>query len=1289
MARFSDLSDGKSICGSGPFRHTIRASTAVLAVSLLTPQPGMAQSWSLYNNYTTSYTIPYMTPFDTALVNNGSLDLHISLNGSTPQRFTMDTGSTGVAVASTLIPNFTTSGTQGWVFYNSSGLLLQGYFNNVTLSFPDATDPSGAPATVTETIPVLGVTNMTCLPGFPNPCSTSTQPKMFGVGVDRNTMGIGVPSQNPSVLNAAPAISQAYNPLVNLDANQSALFHSGFIITPQGVQLGLTAQNTTNFAYQMLAPLSGAAGQAVQSIGNWQQAGMSVSVNGGTSVPGTILMDTGVNDAFLYIRGQPISGSLAAGSVVSLQLLNAGQNVTYSFTVGDGGPQTPVNVNWVGLDGAASFLNSTLKTYAGFNYLYDPVSGLIGLAVNNAFSGTDAAVTPVLAASGTLSLTQPFTSSIPTFLVDAATVSTTSTALFSAPMTGAGSLTVDGAGTVTLAGSNTYSGATKINPGATLALAGTGSIAASTGVVANGALDISGTTAGASINALSGSGGVALGNQALTLNGTASFAGVIADGGLNGGSGGTLTVATGTQTLSGVSTYTGLTTINPGATLALAGTGSIAASSGVAANGTLDITGTTAGASVAGLSGTGSVALGTQSLTLARANGTFAGSIGGTGGLAITGGAQALTGVNTYTGGTQISGGATLAVASDSGLGAPTGGLAFNNGTLQALASFSSARAITVATGGGTINTDSYTVTLTGPISGNDSLTMAGNVITTGTVQVGGVHIITGGTTSVNGALTAQALYVSPTGTLRGTGNVGSPMYIDGTVAPGNSPGTLHVSAPVVLAAGSVAHFDIDGTGTGTGAGTGAGNYSRMVVTGAGNSVTLGGQIDPQLRGITGSATNTYTPPLGQTFQIISAEGGVQGGFAGLRQPNGLAVGTRFDALYGANAVSLVVTPANYGNLGLAGLAQSANQAAVGAALQAVRPAAGTTMTMAQDSVFVPLYSLSGSTLGPALDQIAPTIYGDAMMAQRQSWYLFGSAINDQIDARRGMHSNASAQTVADGAGRTYWMTGLGQFASVPSAGTSGYNTTAGGVAVGMDMALDVQGLVGVAAGFGNQTITASNAASYNGNTYQFAAYGSWRNGGAFLDAQAGGGFADGTALRPQSYYGTIANGGTSGVQGGGSLRGGMQLDGGPWRLEPSLMLAGVSVGQNSLTETQGGPMGLAVGNASTASLQSLLAAQAERRIPLNDRMAVVPAAQLGWQHEFLNVSARTSAALQALPGAAFSVLSAPVGRDAAVIGLRAALESDTPVTLYAAYTGTFSGQSTAQIVTAGLRVTW
>ena len=192
---------------------------------------------------------------------------------------------------------------------------------------------------------------------------------------------------------------------------------------------------------------------------------------------------------------------------------------------------------------------------------------------------------------------------------------------------GVGALTKVGTGTLTLSGTNTYTGGTTITAG-TLQLG-------------NGT-DVTGSILGNVID-----------NATLAFNrpNAYQFDGVIS------GSGAVQQIGAGTTTLTAVNTYAGATTISAG-TLALSGAGSIANSSGVIDNGTFDISATTAGASIKNLSGTGIVTLGNQTLTLTNASGTFAGGIGGNGGLVKQGaGLFTLSGTNTYLGGTTVEGG--------------------------------------------------------------------------------------------------------------------------------------------------------------------------------------------------------------------------------------------------------------------------------------------------------------------------------------------------------------------------------------------------------------------------------------------------------------------------------------------------------------------------------------------------------------------------------------------------------------------------------------------------------
>ncbi|MDH2381721.1 autotransporter outer membrane beta-barrel domain-containing protein [Bradyrhizobium sp. CER78] len=253
-------------------------------------------------------------------------------------------------------------------------------------------------------------------------------------------------------------------------------------------------------------------------------------------------------------------------------------------------------------------------------------------------------------------------------------------------------------GKQTLSGVNGFLGITQIDSGATLALKGNGSIVNSFAVAfapgaGIGTFDISQTNSGASVRGLSDPTGhsvVSLGAKTLTITSVVGrYNGVIQDGGIGGGTGGNVAVAYGALAIfGGVNTYTGLTTINASGELDLISGGSIASSKAVINDGLFDISRAGGGVSINSLSGTsifGAVNLGANTLTLTNANGTFAGIIGGAGGVAITGGKEILTGINTYTGATTVTGG-TLevdgSIASSSNVTVNSGGVLSGTGNV-------------------------------------------------------------------------------------------------------------------------------------------------------------------------------------------------------------------------------------------------------------------------------------------------------------------------------------------------------------------------------------------------------------------------------------------------------------------------------------------------------------------------------------------------------------------------------------------------------------------------------
>jgi fibronectin-binding autotransporter adhesin len=275
---------------------------------------------------------------------------------------------------------------------------------------------------------------------------------------------------------------------------------------------------------------------------------------------------------------------------------------------------------------------------------------------------------------------------------------------------GAIALLKTGTGKLTLTNANTFTGATNVDVGVLNIqnAAALGATAGSTTVASGAALEIQG--------------GITVGAEALTLNGT----GISSGGAL--------------RNVSGNNTYGGL--------LSLAGAASINSDAGLLLlSNTGTITGNTFGLTVGGAGNTTIHSIiGTTSGTLTKENG----------------GTLTLTGTNTYTGGTNVNGGV-LALGSSGALGT-SGTISFGGGTLQFGPSNTvdySARFSSAASQAVNINTNGQNVTFASDFtSTGGTLTKTGN----GILTLGGANSHTGTT-----ALNAGILRLTNTGAVQNT----------------------------------------------------------------------------------------------------------------------------------------------------------------------------------------------------------------------------------------------------------------------------------------------------------------------------------------------------------------------------------------------------------------------------------------------------------------------------------------------------------------------------------------
>lgn len=305
-----------------------------------------------------------------------------------------------------------------------------------------------------------------------------------------------------------------------------------------------------------------------------------------------------------------------------------------------------------------------------------------------------------------------------------------------------GALTKTGSGELTLSGTNTYSGVTNLHEG-TLTISGSGTLG-------YGILNVLGD-AELKLNVATGPSFIDLSDgTSLTINNAVDsniFGSVYGNGSL-------IKAGTGTLYIVGAVTRSGDTTINAG-TLAISGQWQSSGTVTLANTGTeFNITNAVGNQTIGALSGVAgtSVDLGSNFLTFGDATSqTFAGTIGGTGGITKQGtGTQTLTGTNTYSGGTTLRGG-TLALSNSAAIG--TGSLTVDDASTLDLGN-SVAIANNIVISSATLTVSSVAASsINGVIAGNGSLSKSG----AGTLALSGANIYTGGTTINAGVLTLGA----------------------------------------------------------------------------------------------------------------------------------------------------------------------------------------------------------------------------------------------------------------------------------------------------------------------------------------------------------------------------------------------------------------------------------------------------------------------------------------------------------------------------------------------------
>ena len=175
------------------------------------------------------------------------------------------------------------------------------------------------------------------------------------------------------------------------------------------------------------------------------------------------------------------------------------------------------------------------------------------------------------------------------------------------------------------------------------------------------------------------------------------------------------------------------------------------------------------------------------------------------------------------------------------------------------------------------------------------------------TATITGAYTQSAGTTQVDGTLNSSTTTVTVNGgTLKGTGTVGANVTSHGTVAPGDSPGILHINGNFTQASDGTLSLEVQGTNPATP------DYDQLLISG---TATLGGTLNVTLLG-------GFVPELGDQFTTMtySSRSGDFGTInlpptVGGRQVLSPAAGSTSYKLNGATAIVTTTADSGRGSL--------------------------------------------------------------------------------------------------------------------------------------------------------------------------------------------------------------------------------------------------------------------------------------------------------------------------------------------------------------------------------------
>ena len=514
----------------------------------------------------------------------------------------------------------------------------------------------------------------------------------------------------------------------------------------------------------------------------------------------------------------------------------------------------------------------------------------------------------------------------------------------------------------------------------------------------------------------------------------------------------------------------------------------------------------------------------------------------------------------------------------------------------------------TVGTGNATVHGGELFVPGDFTKLGDGLLDLLGKVLVNGraTVNAGGLLI--------NGDFTADGLTVLRNALLGGAGTIFGNVFNNGTVSPGNSPGTLTIVGNYTQGSSGNLAMEIAGPN----------NFDRLVVSG---TASLAGTL-------TVTTVNGGTLSFGDKYQFLSAGGGISGEFDTIAMPSGFR--GRFLTDSSNTQGTLLVAPLSYTQV-----AVTPNQRRVAKALDAFIPAKSgdrETVSIALDELTAQQYPAAFEAIMPSLYASLPTMAFNVANALNTS--MFQRMWMQRISGRAMSISGMAPEPLRDGkqfaikgtvdevpmaeAEDDNWgifVDGNGVFANANSGGLlQNYKSQSGGVTAGASYKWSENLATGVYAGYQGLQAQYDGGSRVTDNAVRFGGFGAFGLGGFYANGLVGGAWHTYDMDR-SIEFGTIdrtARGNTGAGELDVALSTGYDIKAGNFTFGPVTSLQYTYLNVQGFKETGADSLDLDVQGYNSSSLLYSLGAQAAYRWQVTKKFAVTPMVSASWQHEFL-----------------------------------------------------------------------